>query len=78
MSAYRYTKHFIVTWENGIVRVSQAKEIVPNRTYEILQHSKPLGECIMNFHPTSTSFKPPYHLKGLDLGERLEKNSCLS
>ncbi len=78
MSAIRHIKHFVVSWENGILRISQAREIIPNRTYEIIQDVKPFGECIKNFNPIPVSFKPKLEFKGIGLGESVKKNSCLS
>ncbi len=76
MSMYRHIKHFVVTWENGMLRVSQAREIIPNRTYEIIQTPKPFSECIMNFAPPQIPSLPKVNCKGL--GESVKKNSLLS
>ncbi len=41
-SSSRVIRHFVLTVGNGKFILSQAKEIVPNRTYEILQVPRPL------------------------------------
>lgn len=76
MSMYRHIKHFVVTWENGMLRVSQAREIIPHQTYEIIQTPKPFSECIMNFTPTTLPSLPKVNSSGL--GESVKKNSLLS
>jgi hypothetical protein len=76
MSASRNLKHFVVTWENGKVLVSRAREIVPYRTYEIIQRPQPYIECIWNLSPEKTL--PCVNYKGIGLGERSKIKSCLS
>ncbi len=80
MSAYRNIKHFVVTWENGKILVSRAREIVPYRTYEIVQQPKPYVECFWNFSPeVSLPFaKGTGATKGIGLGEKTKIKSCLS
>lgn len=73
---YRHIKHFVVTWENGMLRVSQAREIIPHRTYEIIQAPKPFSECIMNFTHTSLPSLPK--VNSSNHGESVKKNSLLS
>lgn len=49
----RAIRHFIVTWENGKMLVSRAREIVPKRTYEIIQDPEPRMESYWKFTPES-------------------------
>lgn len=51
MSTLRAVKHFVVTWENGRLLVSRAREIVPKQTYQIIQDPKPFAQCSWNFGP---------------------------
>ncbi len=76
MSAYRAVKHFVVTWENGKILVSQAREIVPRQTYQIIQQPKPYMECAWNFTPEMTF--PQYKTKGIGLGETAKIKSSLT
>ena len=41
-SSSRIIRHFVLTVGNGKFVLSQAREIVPNRTYEILHVPRPL------------------------------------
>ena len=48
--AHRCVKHFVVSWEPGSLLISRmfvspAREVVPNRVYEIISPQKPLPEC---------------------------------
>lgn len=75
MSAYRTVKHFVVSWENGKLLISRAREIIPNRTYEIIKDPKPYVECFW------TPEQPQYAMKavkGIGLGERAKINSTMS
>jgi hypothetical protein len=73
MSAYRAVKHFIVTWENGKLLVSQAREVIPRHTYQIIHQQKPYAECSWNFTPEVVF--PQYKTKGIGLGERAKIKS---
>lgn len=76
MSAYRAVKHFVVSWENGKILVSRAREIVPNRTYEIIRDQKPYAECV--WIPELPYYTVKSNTKGIGLGERAKINSSMS
>ena len=77
MSAYRAVKHFVVTWENGKILVSQAREIIPRQTYQIIQQPPPYIEYVRNFTPEMTF--PQYRsTKGIGLGETAKIKSSLT
>jgi hypothetical protein len=68
-SSFRYAKHFLVTWENGKFLVAQAREIVPYRTYEIIQSTKPPYEmCLASIIDQKKELP-----NGIGLGESLRK-----
>jgi hypothetical protein len=69
---YRGIKHFVVTWENGKILVSRAREVIPNRTYEIV-HTPPPLECPWK-HLQSSILK----VDGIGLGETTKIKSSLS
>lgn len=71
----RSVKHFVVSWENGKILVSRAREIIPNRTYEIVHMPPPSFECAWN--AVQPSFPKP-ETKGIGLGERTKIKSSLS
>lgn len=64
MSSRRLMKHFVVTVERGSIQIAKAREVVPNRTYEIIQ-SPPL-------YPDLVS------LEGIGLGEHTVKFASLT
>jgi hypothetical protein len=66
----RIAKHFVLSIGNGKFTISHAKELVPNRTYEILQIPKPLltAQWVIE-----KEFLPLFAL----LGESLKKKSTL-
>jgi hypothetical protein len=66
----RGVKHFVLTLEKGTLSISKAREVVPNRTYEIIEPSKPFVELAWISH-------------GIGLGESIkkevdEKKKCAS
>jgi hypothetical protein len=77
MSAYRAVKHFVVTWENGRILISQAREIVPRQTYQIIQQPKPYMECAWNMNSEIT-FPHYKSTKGIGLGETAKIKSSLT
>ena len=72
---FRTVKHFVVTWENGKILVSRAREIVPNRTYEILHTSPPFAEC--NWLLQESIQKKPEG-NGIGLGETTKIKSSVT
>lgn len=44
--AHRSIKHFVVSWEAGKLLISRAREVVPNRVYEIPPPIKPIPVCL--------------------------------
>ena len=58
----RAIKHFVVTWKNGKLLISQAREIVPNRVYEIVKFPEPQLGCSWNFGSEQTF---PIHQLGI-------------
>lgn len=50
MSLNRGVKHFVLTLEKGSFSISRAREIVANRTYEIIEPSRPFMELAWIFH----------------------------
>jgi hypothetical protein len=66
MSSRRIVKHFVVTVEKGSIQIAKAREIVPNRTYEVIQ-SPPV-------FPSSVR----WNFDGIGLGEHTVKEASLS
>ena len=50
MSINRGVKHFILTLEKGTFSISRAREVIPNKTYEVIQPSRPFVELAWIFH----------------------------
>ncbi len=61
MSFNRGAKHFILTLEKGTFYLSRAREVIPQRTYEIIEPSKPWFEVAWIYH-------------GIGLGESTKKS----
>jgi hypothetical protein len=61
MSLNRGAKYFILTLEKGSFILSRAREVVPKRTYEVIQPLKPSVEFVWN-------------LEGIGLGESTKKH----
>jgi hypothetical protein len=69
----RFTRHFVITVENGRLLVSRAKEVIPNRTYEIIDIPTSFLDCLW---PVNHSVRePPFRVAYQDvgLGEKVEK-----
>jgi hypothetical protein len=66
MSSHRIVKHFIVTVERGSIQIAKAREVVPNRTYEVIRSP-----------PVYPSFVR-WNLDGIGLGEHTVKTASLS
>lgn len=60
MSSRRIVKHFVVTVEKGSIQIAKAREVVPNRTYEVIQTP-----------PVYPSFVR-WNLDGIGLGEKVK------
>ncbi len=50
MSLNRGVKHFILTLEKGTFSLSRAREVIPNRTYEVIEPSRPSFEIAWICH----------------------------
>jgi hypothetical protein len=61
MSLNRSAKHFILTLEKGKFFLSKAREVVPKRTYEVIEPINPSIEFVWN-------------LEGIGLGESTKRN----
>lgn len=64
MSSRHLIKHFVVTIERGSIQIARAREVVPSRTYEIIQ-SPPLYPDLIS-------------LEGIGLGEHTVKFASLT
>ena len=64
MTFNRSAKHFILTLEKGKFFLSKAREVVPKRTYEVIEPINPSIEFVWN-------------LEGIGLGESTEKKGGL-
>ncbi len=60
MSLNRGVKYFVLTLEKGTFHIARAREVIPHRTYEVIQPVKPCMEFVWN-------------LEGIGLGESTEK-----
>lgn len=67
----RAAKYFVVSWEKGTLMISRAREIVPNRIYEIIKTPDPYLTCIWN-NPSQQHF--PIEISKA-LGEKEKKKS---
>lgn len=60
MSSRRIVKHFVVTVEKGSIQIAKAREVVPKRTYEVIQ-TPPFSPSIINMR-----------FDGIGLGEKVK------
>jgi hypothetical protein len=59
MYSHNTVKHFVLTLEKGKILISRAREIVPNRSYEIIYTPKPLAFLQWNLPDSWISFQDP-------------------